>query len=183
MAQHDTIETIVDLFATRGDSQYGGEAVTQREHALQAATLAEARGAGAGMITAALLHDIGHLLHDLPEDAPSHGVDDVHEELGYVWLKDRFPTLVADAVRMHVDAKRYLCAVEADYAMSLSPTSLHSMRLQGGPFTADEARAFEQRPYFNEGVQLRRWDDEAKVRDLDTPPIEHFVQYVREVVN
>ena len=84
---------------------------------------------------AALLHDVGHLLHDLPDDAPDDGIDDVHEQLGDHWLKKFFVPAVCDPVRLHVDAKRYLCAVEPDYLATLSPPSLHSLRLQGGPFT------------------------------------------------
>lgn len=172
------VEEIRRLFEERGGSQYGGEAVTQLEHALQAAMLAEAEGADAAMITAALLHDIGHLLHDLPEDAPKDGVDDVHEERAHRWLGDHFGPEVTEPIRLHVDAKRYLCAVEPTYRATLSVPSQRSMELQGGAFSAQEAREFASRPYCEQGTRLRRWDDRAKVAGLATPPLDHFLPLV-----
>jgi phosphonate degradation associated HDIG domain protein len=178
MSDVDITARIQQLFERSGSSQYGGEAVTQLEHALQAATLAEADGADARLITAALVHDIGHLLHAFPEDAPTHGVDDVHEELGYEWLRRYFTPEVTEPVRMHVAAKRYLCSVDPEYKDALSGPSLHSMELQGGALSDTEARAFEERPFFAEGVRLRRWDDLAKVASLPTPPLAHFLPYI-----
>ena len=122
------VDDLSELFAQRGNSLYGGEAVTQREHALQAARLAEKSGADAELITAALLHDIGHLLHEFPDDAADDGVDDRHEELGERWLSRHFGPAVTEPVRLHVAAKRYLCAVEADYFSELSPTSVQSLQ-------------------------------------------------------
>jgi phosphonate degradation associated HDIG domain protein len=169
---------ISELFARRGASLYGGEAVSQLEHALQAAWLAEQAGASPAVITAALLHDVGHLLHNLPENAPDEGVDDVHERLGHSWLRRYFDADVCDAVRLHVAAKRYLCAVDPGYAEALSPPSLHSLGLQGGPMSFDEARQFEGEPYFTDCVRVRRWDDAAKTPAMATPPLEHFLSYV-----
>jgi [1-hydroxy-2-(trimethylamino)ethyl]phosphonate dioxygenase len=125
-----------------------------------------------------LLHDVGHLLHELPDDAPDDGVDDVHERLGHAWLRRTFVPEVCEPVRLHVAAKRYLCAVDADYQRSLSPPSLQSLALQGGPFDADEAREFEDGPHFRECIELRRWDDLAKVPELETPSLDHFLEYV-----
>lgn len=172
------VEEIKRLFEKNGGSLYGGEAVTQLEHALQAAMLAEMDGADAGLIAAALLHDIGHLLHDLPDDAPDDGIDDVHELRAHKWLHSHFGPEVTEPVRLHVDAKRYLCAVEPTYRASLSPPSLHSLELQGGAFNADEARQFEQLPFFQQGTRLRRWDDLAKVEGLMTPGLDHYLSYV-----
>jgi [1-hydroxy-2-(trimethylamino)ethyl]phosphonate dioxygenase len=172
------LDEIRRLFDRNGASLYGGEQVTQREHALQAATLAEASGADASLIAAALLHDVGHLLHDLPEDAPERGIDDVHEVLASNWLRRFFGPEVTEPVRMHVDAKRYLCTVEPAYHKALSATSLHSLELQGGALNAEETRTFEQNLYFREGVRLRRWDDAAKVAGLPTPELDHFLPYV-----
>jgi len=169
------LQNISDLFAKRGGSLYGGEAVTQQEHALQAALLAEQAGAGEQLVAAALLHDIGHLLHDLPDDAPDDGVDDRHEELGQRWLAKYFGPAVTEPVRLHVAAKRYLCAVESDYLASLSPTSVQSLELQGGPFSAAEQQEFEQLPHFRESLELRRWDDEAKIVGLPTPAVQHYL--------
>jgi 2-aminoethylphosphonate-pyruvate transaminase len=172
------VDEIKSLFETYGGSLYGGEAVTQLEHALQTAMLAESEGADAALIVAALLHDVGHLLHDLPDDAPDAGVDDVHEELAYHWLRGHFGPAVTEPVRLHVDAKRYLCAVEPAYWASLSPVSQQSLELQGGTFTAEETRDFEKRPFFEQGVRLRRWDDQAKVVGLVTPSLNHFLSYI-----
>ena len=178
MNRPDVVDQIERLFAERGSSQYGGEDVTQLEHALQAAALAEASDADAATILAALLHDIGHLLHDLPDDAPDAGVDDVHEQLGFDWLRDHFGPEVTEPIRMHVDAKRYLCAVEPDYQRSLSPPSVQSLLLQGGPYTPIQVREFEQHPFFSRAVEVRRWDDLAKVPELATPDLAHFLSYV-----
>jgi phosphonate degradation associated HDIG domain protein len=167
-------EILRDLFAVQGRSDYGGEAVTQWEHGCQAACLAEAAGAGAALVVAALAHDVGHLLHGLPNDAPDRGIDDVHERLGADWLAAFFPEAVVAPVRLHVPAKRYLCAVEADYLAGLSPPSLKSLGLQGGPMSAAEVTAFEAIPFSGDAVRLRRWDDQAKVSGLPTPPFEHF---------
>jgi phosphonate degradation associated HDIG domain protein len=169
------------LFDERGSSLYGGEAVTQLEHALQAAALAESSGADAATIVAALLHDIGHLLHSLPEDAPDNGIDDVHEQLACQWLGNHFGPAVTEPVRLHVDAKRYLCAVDPEYQASLSGPSLQSLKLQGGPFSADQAQQFAQNPYFDRAVRLRRWDDLAKVPGLRTPGLEHFLSNVKQL--
>ena len=173
------VDDLSELFAQRGDSLYGGEAVTQREHALQAAWLAEKAGADAALIAAALLHDVGHLLHDLPDDATDDGIDDRHEELGERWLSRHFGPAVTEPVRLHVAAKRYLCAVEAEYFSELSPTSVQSLQLQGGPFSSDEVAEFERSPFFREAVELRRWDDDAKIVGLQTPDVDFFLEYVK----
>ena len=157
------IEQIEKLFRDQGDSQYGFEAVSQLEHALQAAMLAELEQSPPGLIAAALLHDIGHLLHNLPDDATEQGIDDRHEELG-----------------QRVDAKRFLCAVESDYEAGLSEPSRQSMALQGGVMTADEARHFKALEFGSDAARLRRWDDAAKVVGLATPPLSHFLQTVAD---
>lgn len=175
---HSTTLEIVALFNHHGGSQYGHEAVTQLQHALQAAWLAEKSGADADLISAALLHDVGHLLHDLPDDAPDLGVDDRHEMLGERWLTDRFAPSVVEPVRLHVDAKRYLCAVEPAYYEKLSPPSIQSLKLQGGPMNAEEKAKFEANAHYERAVRLRRWDDEAKDSTLQTPSIEYFARFL-----
>lgn len=174
----DIAAEICQLFEKRGDSLYGGEGVTQLEHGLQAALLAEQDGADAALIVAALLHDIGHLLHDLPDDAPDNGVDDVHETLGADWLRSRFPAEVLEPVRLHVDSKRYLCAREAGYWAELSEPSRISLELQGGPMSDEEAGRFEKGEHFDACIRLRRWDDLAKVVGLETPPLAYFVAHI-----
>lgn len=175
---HAVTDEILALFQLRGDSEYGGEAVTQLEHALQAATFAERDGAERALITAALIHDVGHLLHDLPSNAPDQGIDDRHETLAAAWLTQRFRPAVVAPVAMHVTAKRYLCAVDPTYFGQLSQPSVQSLALQGGPMTDDEVARFESRPHFQDAVRLRRWDDAAKVVGLVTPRLEHFARYI-----
>lgn len=172
------VERILPLFEARGDSRYGGEAVSQREHALQAAFFAEREKAAPSLIVAALLHDVGHLLHELPIDAPELGIDDRHEALAARWLAKHFASDVVEPVRLHVAAKRYLCAVDADYHRQLSPPSIKSLELQGGPMTAEEALEFETQPHFDAALRLRKWDDEAKIVGLMTPDVRHFMQYI-----
>src|SRR5262245_825326 len=169
---------VIALFRLRGDSQYGGEAVTQLEHALQAATFAERESAAPALIAAALLHDVGHLLHDLPDDAPDQGVDDRHEALAAAWLSQRLGPSVAAPAAMHVSAKRYLCAIEREYFGRLSQPSVQSLALQGGPMNDDEVARFETRPYFQDAVRLRRWDDAAKIVGMVTPDLVYFTRYL-----
>jgi phosphonate degradation associated HDIG domain protein len=176
------LDAILGLFADRGDSAYGGEPVSQIEHALQAAALARRDGAGVTLVTASLLHDVGHLLHDLPDDAPGRGVDDTHETLAARWLSRWFGPEVIEPVRLHVDAKRYLCAVEPEYLGRLSEPSVLSLRLQGGAMTADEVHAFRGSPYVAEAVALRRWDDEAKDPELVVPDLESYVTVIEETL-
>jgi phosphonate degradation associated HDIG domain protein len=170
----NVIDRIVHLFTEKGQGAYFGEAVTQTEHALQCAHLAVTSGAGNELVAAALLHDVGHLLHGLPEDVAENGIDGRHEDGGAAWLARYFGPSVVDPVRLHVAAKRYLCAVEASYHDGLSPASQRSLRLQGGLFTPDEVRRFEQEPFFRSAVAMRRWDDEAKVSGLTVPGLEHY---------
>ncbi len=173
------VEEILRLFRERGDSEYGGESVTQAEHALQTAELALENGAPSTLVAASLLHDIGHLLHRLPDDAPDQGVDDVHEELGGRWLEKRFGPDVTEPVRLHVAAKRYMCARHPEYYELLSEPSRVSLSLQGGPMNAHEISEFEANPFHEEAVLLRQWDDEAKIVDKVTSPLESFVDHLR----
>ena len=153
---------------------YFGEAVTEAEHAYQSAHLAELDRADDTLIASALLHDIGHLLHRHGEDVAERGVDGHHEEIGCAWLGRWFGPAVAEPVRLHVAAKRYLSATDRTYARKLSTASRQSLELQGGPFSPAEAAAFERLPYFREAVRLRGWDDAAKVPGLEVPSLEHY---------
>ncbi|QDV27803.1 phosphonate degradation HD-domain oxygenase [Aureliella helgolandensis] len=182
MTPSTLVSRIGELFKLRGNSEYGGESVTQLEHALQCAALAEQHQAPPELIVAALLHDVGHLLHELPDDAPDQGVDDHHEKSGYRYLEKYFDQAVTEPVRQHVDAKRYLCAVDPEYAAQLSEPSQVSLALQGGPMSATELSEFRQTPFWQESLQLRKWDDQAKVVDLATPPLEHFLAFIDPLV-
>ena len=172
------VQKIVDLFNEKGHSLYGGEAVTQMEHALQTATYARKNNASDALIAASLLHDIGHLLHALPDDAPDFGVDDLHEELAAIFLEKYFIKEVVEPAKLHVQAKRYLCFVDADYYNTLSEPSRQSLALQGGIMNAEEAAEFEKYENYKEAVLLRTWDDLAKDPTMQTDPIESFATYI-----
>lgn len=172
------VDEIFALFDGASGRQYGGECVTQLAHALQCAAAAEREGAAAALIVAALLHDVGHLVHDLGPRPAARGIDDRHEEGGALWLRRWFGAEVSEPVRLHVAAKRYLCAVEPGYFATLSTASVRSLELQGGRFDAAGAAAFIAEPHAEEAVRLRRWDEAAKEPDLATPDLAHFRPYI-----
>lgn len=175
----DPVVEIATLLETKGRRRYGLAFVTQLQHALQTALLAEEAAGDPALITAALLHDIGHMVHDLGENPAADGVDDRHEERGHAWLARLFPPDVTEPVRLHVAAKRYLCATDPAYFGTLSPDSVRSLALQGGPMTAAEAASFRARPHAAAAVRLRRFDEAAKVADLPTPQVAHFLPHLR----
>jgi phosphonate degradation associated HDIG domain protein len=170
-----SLGTLVKTMRDLGHHQYGCEAVSQLAHGLQCATLAATAGSSPTLIAAALLHDIGHLVHTLGEDAAEQGIDDRHEYRAIPILKNLFGPAVAEPVRLHVNAKRYLCAVDRHYWTSLSPASQTSLELQGGIYTPAEAEDFITQPFAEEAVKLRQWDDLAKDPDCETPGLEHFI--------
>lgn len=172
------LDEVTDLFKQRGGELYFGESVSILEHSLQAGWLAQQSRAKSHLVVAALLHDIGHLLHGLPEDIAQHGIDGRHEVSGEAWLRARFGPEVSEPVRLHVDAKRYLCSVDETYLAELSPSSVQSLKLQGGPFSAAQARKFESNPYFRDAVALRRWDDTAKLIGLMTPDLTAYSEVI-----
>ena len=175
---------IESLFARHGGEQYSGEPVTQLEHALQTAYLAEQSDASDALVTACLLHDLGHLLY---LDEPGHGdvakgstptllgIDDTHQFFALPFLRGLLADPVLEAIRLHVDAKRYLCHAADGYHARLSADSKRSLVLQGGVFDAAEAAAFLARPGAHDAVRLRQWDDLAKQADWRTPPLAHFL--------
>ena len=170
-----SLSDIETLFARRGGEQYSGEPVTQLEHALQTAALAESNGADDELVTACLLHDLGHLVHDLGESPTLRGLDDVHQYAALPFLRGLFPDRVLGSIQLHVDAKRYLCATLPGYEDALSADSKRSLKLQGGVFSADQAAAFIARAGAVDAVRLRQWDDLAKVEGGATPPLTHFL--------
>jgi phosphonate degradation associated HDIG domain protein len=177
-----SLDDIACLLERRGSAQYGREAISQYEHALQCAELALRGGSDAALISAALLHDIGHLSDTEAETADEEGRDVRHEATGARWLSDLFGEDVLTPIRLHVAAKRYLTAVEESYMATLSPQSVRSLELQGGPFSPVEAERFVAAPHARDAILLRRWDDQAKMKDRITPGLDHFMPYLQESV-
>ena len=177
------ISDIFHMLKIKGSNlQYGNEDVTQLEHALQCAQLAERNKCSKEIITAALLHDIGHLLyrrHDpIHEDKDGH-----HENLGADYLSQYFNEEITLPIRAHVDSKRYLAKVEKEYYNLLSEASKKSLTVQGGPFTKEEAHEFINRPFMKQAVELRRYDDQAKILNKKTPNLDYFRPYVEKCLN
>lgn len=181
MIQDDGIAALGDLLRQKGEARYGEEAVSQLQHALQCAALAERAGVSKELIVAALLHDVGHLVAD-DEDAAPRGIDMRHEDVAARYLSPRFSAAVVEPIRLHVEAKRYLCAVEPGYFEDLSFASVRSLNLQGGVFDDADAGRFIAQPHAAEAVLLRRWDDTAKDPHAVTPPLDHFLSYVPDVL-
>jgi len=177
-----SLADIEALFARRGGEQYAGEPVTQLQHALQCASLAEAEGADDELVTAALLHDLGHLTQDLGASPTLRGVDDRHQFAALGPLHGLFSARVLGAIGLHVDAKRYLCATRPGYHDALSADSKRSLVLQGGVFDAAHAAAFLAHAGAADAVRVRVWDDLAKSPDMKTPPLAHFLARARRVV-
>ena len=163
------------LFARHGGNQYSGEPVTQRQHALQTAHFAEQSGADDELVTACLLHDLGHLLNDQGDTPSLLGIDDTHQYFALPFLRGLFPEAVLDSIKLHVDAKRYLCHANAAYHAKLSEDSKRSLALQGGVFSAEQAAAFLAQSGARKALMLRQWDDLAKQADLATPSLAHFL--------
>ncbi len=168
-------EKLTEIYADRAERRYGLSNVSQLQHALQAAHLAQKAGHPDALVAAALLHDIGHMVHDLGENPAERGVDDSHERLGADWLAQYFPPDVTEPVRLHVAAKRYLCTTESDYHEKLSADSVRSLALQGGTMNAEEVSAFEATPGAQDAVILRRLDEAAKDADAVTPSFADFL--------
>jgi gamma-butyrobetaine dioxygenase len=176
------VDAIAELFASEGAADYLGEPVTVAAHLLQAGALAQAAGAPPALVAAALLHDVGHLRGadaradgiELSGRELMAGTDNHHGDRGAVWLAQWFPESVTEPVRLHVAAKRYLCATEPGYFGQLSEASVYTLSLQGGPMADAEARDFEREPYGAGAIAVRRWDDQAKDPSADVPDVAHY---------
>ena len=173
-----SLNDIEQLFTLHGARQYRGEPVTQLQHALQTAWLAEQAGAGDELVTASLLHDLGHMLNDQGETPSLRGVDDVHQYFALPFLRGLFSARVLNPVKLHVDAKRYLCQVRPDYWVALSDDSKRSLQLQGGIYSPEACAIFIAQAGAADAVELRQWDDQAKQASRQTPPLAHFLQRV-----
>jgi phosphonate degradation associated HDIG domain protein len=178
----DPVLVIAELFASEGAADYLGEPVSQATHMLQAASLAEHAGAPDPLIAAALLHDVGHFTGAITGADLMSGTDNRHSEQGATWLAQWFGPDVTEPVRLHVDAKRYLCAVEPDYLARLSPASVFTLGVQGGPMRARERAAFAASEYAQDACRVRRWDDEAKDPQAFAPSFEHFAALLSSLV-
>ena len=176
------VEFIADIFERRGAESYLGEQVSMSEHMLQGAVLAEAEGAPEELIAAALLHDIGHYTSEFGPMSLGDERDNYHEESGAMVLAPFFPSVITECVRLHVPAKRYLCATDKGYHDRLSEASKHTLMLQGGPMSAEEVKDFESNPYHREAVRVRIWDDEGKKPGVVTPEFRHYVPLLQRVV-
>jgi phosphonate degradation associated HDIG domain protein len=174
-------DEILTIFQKCGSVEYFGESVSMTEHALQAAFFARTAGAPPGLIVAALLHDIGHLVDDVPSDIADWTMDAHHEQVGGRWLARRFRPEVSEPVRLHVPAKRYLLATDAGYFAKLSPASVVTLKLQGGPMAAHEVAQFETEPFYKDAVRVRQWDDQGKVAGLKTPELGDYRTLIEEV--
>ncbi|QMU77650.1 gamma-butyrobetaine dioxygenase [Streptacidiphilus sp. PB12-B1b] len=176
------LDQLADLFAEQGSAEYFGEDVTQAQHMLQAGALAQAEGAPPALVAAAVLHDLGHFHGEVTGHDLMEGTDNRHSHTGADWLAQWFGPAVTEPVRLHVAAKRYLCAVEPGYFALLSPASVHTLAVQGGPMTPAEAEQFAAHPYGADAVRLRRWDEAAKDPQALTPGFAHFRPLLAELL-
>lgn len=177
------VQKIQQIFQLRGDEKYAGEEVTQLQHALHCAKLALQDKAPVELVVAALLHDIGHILG--PEALPAsvdQDLHDLHEESGFAFLAEHFPAVIADPVRLHVAAKRWLCSTDPTYTEQLSPTSYKSFLDQGGPMSDRERLEFEAQPNFAAAVQVRRWDDQGKNPHETLPHLEDLIPLIEKTL-
>ena len=174
------IEEVLAVYRERGAGAYFGESVSMTEHGLQAAFFAQAESAPPELVVAALLHDVGHLIEDVPGDIADWTIDAHHEQIGSRWLASRFPAAVSEPVRLHVPAKRYLLATDARYFARLSPASVITLKLQGGPMAAHEVAQFETERFYREAVRVRQWDDQGKVAGLKTPALSDYSALIEE---
>lgn len=178
----DPVRRLASLFTSEGARDYLGEPVSQAAHMLQAAALAESAGAAPALVAAALLHDVGHFTGAVTGHDLMRGQDNRHAAAGADWLSQWFGPEVTGPIRLHVAAKRYLCAVEPGYLGSLSAASLYTLGVQGGPMAAEEMAAFEAHPQACEALRLRRWDDAAKDPAATAPAFGYYQPLLRRLL-
>ena len=174
---------LADIFERRGAESYLGEPVTMAEHMLQGAALAEADGAVDELVSAALLHDIGHYTSEFGAYSPDDVEDKHHDDAGAEVLAPFFPPVVTECVRLHVAAKRYLCATDPSYFGRLSPASVHTLSLQGGPMSAAEIAEFRSNPFHAEALRVRIWDEGGKVPGMPTRAFRDYAPLLQGVVD
>lgn len=179
MSTLESVEQLLSLFSKYGDVHYGEE-VTQTQHMIQCAVLAQQENDSDEMVVAALLHDVGHFI-GAQDDTGSPDEDFHHEVLGARCLKGLFTHAVTHPIQLHVAAKRYMCAKDPAYFTSLSPASKHSLALQGGPMTPEQCLKFENSAYFDQAIRLRYYDDHGKELGLELPELSHFEPLLRKL--
>lgn len=183
LTPQNIVAFIGGIFDRCGDAEYLGEAVTMGQHMLQGATIAEQNGQDEDIIVGTLLHDIGHFTSEFGTFSMEDDEDRFHEEAGAEVLAEFFPSVITDCVRYHVAAKRYLCATKPEYFKRLSPASVHSLNLQGGPMAPDEVVEFEKNPNLKKIIQVRYLDEAGKRTDMETPDFWHFAPTVQRIVD
>lgn len=171
MNRDTIVEFILDLFAQRGAEEYMGESVSMAQHMEQSAACAVADAAPDDMVIAALLHDIGHFVGDFPIDSLENGIDNRHQEIGAKFLEPYYPSSVTEPIRLHVAAKKYLCAVDDHYFENLSSASKQSLQVQGGPMEKAEIEIFKANYHHQAAIKVRLYDDDGKVAGLDIKPV------------
>jgi predicted HD phosphohydrolase len=174
LTRDNIVDFILDLFARRGSEEYMGEPVSMAQHMEQSAACAAKDGASDELVIAALLHDIGHFIGDFPIDALENGIDNLHEDAGANLLRAYYPPTVTEPIRLHVAAKKYLCAVGENYLKRLSDASINSLHVQGGPMSETEVDAFEANPHHRSAVKARLYDDDGKVAGLTIKPVTEY---------
>jgi phosphonate degradation associated HDIG domain protein len=177
-----TIDFIFELFAQQGAREYMGEAVSMAQHMEQSAACATADGAPDSLVIAALLHDIGHFVGEHPIEALENGIDNDHEEVGANYLAAYFPAAVSEPVRLHVAAKRYLCATDEAYMQRLSEASINSLTVQGGPMNAAEMESFEADPHHLDALRLRHYDDGGKLAGLTIKAVTEYREILESLM-
>lgn len=171
---------IISLYRQHGGEEYAGEAVTQLEHMVQAAQLAEEQGHDEDVILAAFLHDIGHICVSMQGDneMDGYGIKD-HEEIGAAFLRSKgFSERLIRLVESHVNAKRYLTYSSPEYYNNLSEASKRTLEFQGGMMNAEEAAAFEADPLFDLIIRMRRWDEAAKIEEVPVPDLSPYQEMI-----
>ncbi|MGJ4857693.1 HD domain-containing protein [Labrys sp. KB_33_2] len=174
---------LAGIFERRGAEEYLGEPVTMAEHMLQGAWFAEQDGASDELVAAALLHDVGHFTSEFGAYSPDDTEDKHHDDAGAEVLAPFFPPVITECVRLHVAAKRYLCATDPSYDAKLSPASRHTLSLQGGPMNEAEIAQFRSSPFYKEAVRVRLWDEAGKVAGLKTRSFGDYAPLLQRVVD
>ena len=182
LSRDNVVDFILQLFEKRGAEEYMGEPVSMAQHMEQSAACAAADGATEELVIASLLHDIGHFVGDFPIEALENGIDNLHEDAGSNFLSPFFPASVTEPIRLHVAAKKYLCAVDKKYINRLSDASINSLNVQGGPMTPEEVTAFESSPHHQAAVKTRYYDDDGKVFGLEIKPVKDYRQQLESLL-